>query len=231
MKSVGFFQGSRLVALKDLRLEWRTLETLASSMIFSMIVLVIFSFAFDMATVRKLGVARLVPGVIWTVLAFTAVVGMTRSFQFERRRGSLDALFLAPIDRSALFAGKFAANLFKMLVLQTLIIPISAIFFDYDLLAIVWRLAGIVLLHSFGLTALGTLFAAIATRVGRGETMMATLLFPTATPLFISAVKCTAALLDGRPLADVAGWLRLSAGFDLLYLFVALLTFEFVLED
>jgi len=192
---------------------------------------VIFSFAFDLATVKQLGVARLVPGVIWIVLAFTAVVGMTRSFQLERRRGSLDALFLAPIDRSALFAGKFSANLVKMVVLQALILPISAVFFDYNLFAVFWPLAGIVLLHSFGLTALGTLFAAIATRVGRGETMMATLLFPTATPLFISAVKCTAALLDGRPMTDVTGWLRLTTGFDVLYLFVALLTFEFVLED
>ena len=111
MKRVGFFRAARLVALKDLRLEWRTLETLSSTLIFSLIVLVIFNFAFGLSTLKQLGAARLVPGVIWIVIAFSAVVGMARSFQLERSSDTLSALFLAPIDRGALFAGKFAANL------------------------------------------------------------------------------------------------------------------------
>jgi len=231
VSSVGFVRAARLIAAKDLQLEWRTLDTLASSLIFSLIVLVVFSFAFDLATVRQLGAARLVPGVIWITLAFAAVVGMTRSFALERQRDSLSALFLAPIDRGALFAGKFLANLVKLVVLQLAVAVLTALLFDYDLAAIALRMAGVLLLHGVGLTALGTLFAAISVRVGRGEALLATLLLPASTPLFISAVKCTAALLEHGALGPVRNWVLLTAGFDGMYLVLAVLTFEFVLED
>jgi heme exporter protein B len=231
MNGAGFFRASGQIAVKDLRLEWRTFETLASSLIFSLIVLVVFNFAFDLATVRQVGVARLVPGVLWVVLAFASVVGLARSFLLEQRRDSLAALFLAPIDRGALFLGKFLANWVKLTVLELIVLPLTALLFDYDLLAVLAPLALVVLLHTIGLTELGTLFAAITVRVGRGEALLATLLFPAATPLFISAVKCTAGLLGGNGLDAVSNWLLLTTGFDGLYLVLALLTFDFVLED
>ena len=99
------------------------------------------------------------------------------------------------------------------------------------LLAVAGPLMLVLFLHGLGLTELGTLFAAVSSRLGRGEALLATLLFPAATPLIISAVKCTAACLAGRPLATVSQWLLMATGFDLLYFFVALMTFEFVLED
>ena len=92
MKGVGFIRASSEVAAKDLLLEWRTFESLSSSLIFSLVVLVIFSFAFGFETVRELGAHRLVPGVVWTVLAFAAVVGMTRSMMIEKKRASMSAL-------------------------------------------------------------------------------------------------------------------------------------------
>lgn len=231
MKGPGFFAASRVVAAKDLRLEWRTFETLSSSLIFSLIVLVIFSFAFGFGTVRQLGADKLVPGVIWTVLAFASVVGMARSMQIEQRRETLAAAFLAPVDRGALFAGKFLANLTKLLVLQAIVVPLSAVFFDFDLIAIAAPFALVLVLHGLGLTELGTLFAAVAARVGRGEALLATLLFPASAPLFISAVKCSAALLEGKSLSTVSHWMSIAAGFDVLYFLVALATFEFVLEE
>jgi heme exporter protein B len=231
MKRVGFFRAARLVALKDLRLEWRTLETLSSTLIFSLIVLVIFNFAFGLSTLKQLGAARLVPGVIWIVIAFSAVVGMARSFQLERSSDTLSALFLAPVDRGALFAGKFAANLVKIGLLEVVVLPLTAVFFDYNLIAVIGPMAIVLAIHTLGLTILGTLFSAIAARLGRGEALVSTLLFPAASPLFISAVKSTSTLLDGRSLSAVSNWLLLSTGFDALYLMLALLTFEFVLED
>jgi len=228
----GYFRASWVVAAKDLCLEWRTLETLSTSVVFSLIVLLIFNFAFSFATIRDLGAARLVPGVVWAVLAFGAVVGMTRSMQLERQRDTLGALFMAPVDRGALFTGKFLANLVKLSVLQWVVLPLSAIFFDYDLLAVAGEMALVLFLHAIGLTELGTLFAGVATRVGRGEALLATLLFPAVSPLFISAVKCTASLLAGQGLGGAAGtWLLITVGFDFLYFFVALLTFEYVLEE
>ena len=220
-----------LIALKDLRLEWRTLESFSAGAIFSLIVLIVFNFAFDLGVVRELGADRLVPGVIWIALAFSSLVGLTRSFQFERQHGAMTALFLAPIDRGAVFAGKAAANVIKLGSLQLLVVPLSALFFDFDLTAIALPLLGVIVLHGIGLVELGTLFAGITSRVGRGEALLATLLFPATCPLLISAVKTTAALLAGQSLAEHGHWLATAATFDLLYLFVGLLTFEFVLEE
>ena len=231
MRSVGFFRACGIIAAKDLRLEWRTLDILSATFIFSLIVLIVFSFAFGVGSVRELGVDRLLPGVIWTVLAFASVVAMARSIQMERLRNTLGALCLAPIDRGALYTGKMLANLVQLTVLQWILLPLTAVFFNYDLLQTAAPLVLVLFLHGLGLTELGTLFAAVSTRLGRGEALLATLLFPAATPLIISAVKCTAACLAGQPLSTVSQWLLLAVGFDLLYFFLALMTFEFVLEE
>jgi len=228
---IGFFRACRVVAAKDLLLEWRTLETLSSTAIFSLIVLVIFNFTFGFGTVKEMGVERLVPGVLWTVLAFASVVGMTRSLQVERLRDTLTALFLAPVDRGALYAGKMLANLVKLTLLQIILLPLTALLFNFDLTRAGLPLLLVMFLHGLGLTELGTLFAGVTVRLGRGEALLATLLFPAASPLLISAVKSTAAVLEGRSLGTVSNWLLVAAGFDVLYLFVALLTFEFVLEE
>ena len=231
MNGPGFLRGSWILAAKDLRLEWRTLESLSAMVLFSLIVLVVFNFAFDLSAVRELGVGRVVPGVLWTTLAFAGIVGFARSFQLERRRDSFTALLLSPVERGALFAGKTVANLTALLVLEILVVPLSAVFFDFDLIALLVPMTLVLLVHTVGLAELGTLLGAVASRVGRGEALLATLLFPVATPLLISAVKCTSSVLAGEGLEPVSRWMLVAVGFDVLYLFVGLLTFEFVVEE
>jgi len=227
----GFFRAAGVLAAKDLSIEWRTREGLSAMVLFSLIVLVVFSFAFDLATIKQLGPARLVPGILWTTLAFAGVVGFTRSFQVEARRDSMTALLLAPVDRGALFAGKSLSNLVELLLLEVIVVPLTAVFFSYDLLAILGPMTVVVFLHTFGLAEMGTLLGAVAAKVGRGEALLSTLLFPVTMPLFISAVKCTNAVLDGKELSSVSNWLLIAVGFDLLFLFVGLLTFEYVVEE
>lgn len=231
MRRPGFLRVCCAVAAKDLRLEWRTLETLSSTTIFSLTVMVVFSFAFGVGGAEQPRIERLVPGVLWTVLAFASVVAMSRSIQMERLRDTFGALFLAPVDRGALYAGKLLANLVKLGLLQLILLPLSAVFFDYDLLAVALPMIVVLFLHGLGLAELGTLLAAVSTRLGRGEALLAILLFPAVTPLLISAVKCTVACLAGNELGEVRHWLLVATGFDVLYFFVALLTFEFVMEE
>lgn len=231
MTGAGFFRTAWILAAKDLGIEWRTREGISAMALFSLIVLVLFSFAFDLQTIRQLGAARLVPGILWTTLAFAGVVGFTRSFQVEARRDSMTALLLAPVDRGALFAGKALSNLVGLLVLEVVVVPLTAIFFNYDLLAILGPMAVVVVLHTVGLAEIGTLLGAVAAKVGRGEALLSTLLFPVTMPLFISAVKCTTAVLEGKGLSPVSNWLLVAFGFDLLFLFVGLLTFEYVVEE
>ena len=231
LRGPGFFHASWLVAAKDLRMEWRTLERLAAMVLFALVTLVIFNFAFDLATVRQVGSPKLVPGVLWITFTFSGIIGFTRSFQLEHRRDSLLALMMAPAGRGSIFVGKAVANLVTVWALQAVILPLSAVFFDYDLIGIAAPMAAVVGLHTIGLAELGTLFAAMATRLGRAEALLATLLLPVSTPLFLSAVHCTEAVLQKQPLASVSHWLAVASALNLLYLLVALLTFDYVLED
>ena len=231
MKPPGYLRSAWLVAVKDLRIEFKTLQSLSAMVLFSLIVLVVFNFASDLGSIRKIGAGRLVPGVIWVTLCFASLVGFSRSFQVERRRESISALLLAPVEHGALFLGKAFANLVTILALELLIIPLSAVFFDYDLLAVAGPLSLVLLMHTVGLAVLGTLLAAVASKVGRGEALLATLLFPLATPLFISAVRCTGTVLEGQQLSEASGWMLIALGFDLLFLFTGLLVFDHIVEE
>lgn len=231
MSAPGLLRATLVIAGKDLRLESRTWDTLSSGAVLALVILLLFSFAFSFDTLQELGAERLVPGVLWAMIAFAAVVTLTRSMDQERRRDTLAALFMSPVDRAAIYAGKLLANLVKLALLIAVLLPLTAVLFDYRLGPVFLPLLLVALLHGAGLTVLGTLFAGVSVRLGRGEALVAILLFPAATPLLISAVSCTGATIAGEPLSSVSTWLLLAAGFDVLYLSIALLTFEFVLEE
>ena len=228
---IGFLHAAWLVARKDLLLEWRTLDTLSSSAVFGVVVLLVFQFAVGGGPGRQLAADALVPGVLWMAIAFASVVGIARSMDGERRGDTLAALFRAPIDRSAIYTGKLLANGVKIAALEAFLVPLAIVLFNASPGAAWPQLVLILALCSFGLCALGTLFGAIVSRVGRGEALLATLLLPAATPLLLSGVTVTGALFRGDGLDGVTRWLGLAAGFDLLYFFVALATFEYILEE
>jgi len=228
---VSFLRAASAIAGKDLRIEGRTFRTAASTGLFALVVLVVFAFAFDLDTVRRLGAPRVVPGVLWVTLSFASIVGLTRAFEIERQRDALTALALAPVDRGAVFAGKGLASLAVLLALELVLVPLTLIFFDATDTVSLGALALVLLLHTVGLAELGTLFGAVASRLGRGEALLAILLLPAATPLLLSAVQCTKGALAGDPLSENARWMLVTAGCDVLYFLVALLVFESVLEE
>ena len=184
MKRIGFFRAAWLVAQKDLQLEWRTFDVLSSSGVFSVVVLLVFQFAIGSGPARQIDSSALVPGVLWLAIGFSSVVGIARSMDGERRGDTMGGLFRAPIDRSAIYAGKLVANGVKLALLEIILVPLAIVFFNARLDG-TWIELGLVLaLCSFGLCALGTLFGAIVSRVGRGEALLATLLLPASTPLY-----------------------------------------------
>lgn len=231
VKPPGFFAAAGIVARKDLRIEGRTKETLLASVLFALVTLVVFGFAFDLDTLRRLGPGTIVPGLLWVTVAFSAIVGFTRSFRLEHARGALIAVALAPVDRGAVYTGKWIANCAFLFMLEAVLLPLTALFFDVNIVDVAGPLGLVVSLHTVGLASLGTLFGAVVSKLGRGEAFLATLLLPAATPLFLSAVHCTASALTATPLASDRKWLLLTAGLDVLYVLVALLVFDAILEE
>lgn len=226
----GLFRSAWSVAAKDLRLEWRTFDSLAAMLLFAMVLLLIFAFAFGATGAGEIEPEKLVPGVLWSAVSFTSLIAFSRSFQTEERQETMVALLHTPLDPSALFAGKLLANLCLVAVVEAALLPLSAIFFSLDLRPVLGSLLPILVLHTFGLGVLGTLAGAIATRLQRGEALVAVILLPLASPLLISAIECTGTVVAGRGLGSLGAWIWGTVAFDVLFLSIGLLTFEFVVE-
>jgi len=213
---------------KELQLEWRTRETLASLLLLGLLTLLVLSFAFDPTSAIR---AEAAPGVLWTAVIFAGVLGLNRSFVTERDNDCLQGLLLCPVDHGTIYLAKTAANFLFMLTAQVVLVPLFVFFFNPPLSA---AFVGVILslsLGLLGLAAVGTLFAAIAVRTRAREVMLPLLLLPLVVPVFIAGVKVTTRALAARPLADVAHWIHLMIGFDVVFLVVGWMVFEYVVEE
>jgi heme exporter protein B len=207
---------------KDVRLEWRTRELLGSTAVFALLALVVFNFALDL---RAENVALVAPGALWVAFVFAGVLALGRSMAFERDRGTLDGLLLAPIDRGALYAAKVAANACFMLAVEAILLPVFTAFFDLPVVR--FEVVPVLLLGTLGFAAVGTLFAAMAANTRAREALLPVLLFPVAVPVIIGSVKATAAVIDG---SEAGPWLGLLGAFDALFLVVGFWLFTHVVE-
>ncbi len=115
-----------LIVWKDLTLELRTKEILSSMFVFTLLVVVIFSFAFQG---EKTDVQRLSSGILWVAFTFAGVLGLSRSFIFEKDEHCLEGLLLSPVDRGSIYLGKMLANFIFMVIVEAIIFPIFAVFF------------------------------------------------------------------------------------------------------
>lgn len=213
------------IVWKDLAAELRTKEMFSAMFVFVFLAIVVFNFAFEL---RVDNVRQVAPGILWVAFSFAGTLGLNRSFVLEKDRGCLEGLLLAPMDRSLVYFGKFISNVLFMLVVEALALPIFTGLFNLPLLRP--DLALVILLGTVGLAGVGTLFSAMVVNTRAREVLLPVLLFPIVTPVLIAAVKLTAGLLDGESLLQMAHWLRLLGAFDVLFLTVSYMTFDYVVE-
>jgi heme exporter protein B len=170
-----------------------------------------------------------VPGVLWVVILFSGVLGLNRSFGAEVDRGTLAALLLAPVDRSAIYFGKFLTHLSFMLINAAVILPFLVVLFNINLMQL-WIIVGVVL-GTVGYSAVGTLFAALAANSRARESLLPILLLPVLAPIFMAGVALSAAVLDGRAFGDFQRWFWVMVVYDLLFITVAYLLFDLIWEE
>src|SRR5438874_7041681 len=170
------------IVRKDAVVELRTRETLLASLIFTVLVVVVFAFALELAPATARAVA---PGLLWVTLAFAGVLGLGRSFAAERDRGALDGLLLAPVDPTALYMGKMLANLVFMVAVLVVALPAFSILLGVRLLSL--ALLPSALLGLLGFAAAGTLFSALALNGRAREVLLPALFLPLAIPVIITA--------------------------------------------
>lgn len=206
--------------------ELRTRETPVAMVVFALLVLLIFSFAFDL---RPGTPPDVLSGVLWSAIIFSGLLGLGRGFAAERERGTVDGLLLAPVDRSAIFLARLVGNLLLMLVMEAVTLPATGVLFNVP----VWRPALLlaVLLGTLGFAVVGTLFAVIAANSRARDVLLPVLLLPVSVPIVIASVEQTAAVLAGPTLIAAFPWARLTAGYVVLFFILGMLLFEHVLDD
>src|SRR5947209_6964280 len=216
-----------VIMAKDLRAELRTKEAVNASLSFGVVVLLLFSFAFDPdeETIRTIS-----GGLLWIVFAFAGTLLLNRSFARELNNDCLDALIAAPIPGSALFLGKALANFVLVLAVELIALPLFGIFYNVHWTSQFWQLMLVIVLTTWGMTVTGTIFSALTVNIRLREVMLPILNFPILIPALLGAMQLTSSLVAGQPItADNDSWMKLLIGFDLMYTAVSLVLVETVL--
>ena len=217
-----------LIARKDLTIEFRTRSAFFSAVVFALLGIVIFYFAWDATAVAAVDLA---PGVLWVIFTFSGLLGMHRSFGVEQPDRAIDALLASPAARESIFLGKAIANLVFLLAVQAIAIPSVALFYNLPVGGVALPLAGIAILAAIGLVAVGTLFSAMAVNTRLAELLLPMLALPFFVPVVIPAAQATAKLLSGRPVGDAIAWLKLLVAFDIVFLVACAVAYPFTLEE
>jgi len=216
------------IVWKDLLLELRTKERIATMGAFAVLAGVLFNFSTDTSLVRPQDIAA---GLIWMTLVFDGLLGVGRTFHLESEDGALQGVLMSPAPKDAIFLGKTISNFALLYVVALLVLGVFMLFFGLEIgsspLAVLLALA----LGSLGFVALGTLFAAVSSGTRLGETVLPILVFPLLVPMVIYGAGATGRLLAGRPVAEVAGNLRMLGAFALVALGAGAALFRFVVED
>jgi len=217
-----------LLARKDLLVEFRSRTAIVSAVVFTILVLLVFNFGRDPTAAAAVDLA---PSILWVTFTFAAMLALNRAFQLELENQALDGLLLAPVSRSSIYLGKLIANLAFVATVEAVGLPLFALFFNVSILPVLAPLLAVIALATGGFVAVGTLFSAMTARTRFAELLLPVLLLPFMIPPLIWAVLATAALLAGRPLSDAAGWLRLLAAFDIVFVTLAFVLFPATVNE
>jgi len=210
---------------KDIRLEWRSKDAINSMLFFGLLVVVVFSFAFDPIAEES---RRIAGGLVWVAFLFAAVVALNQTWAREVRNQVLDAYRVSPAPANSLFLAKALGNFLFVIVLEALMTPLFIVFYKLRALGPAWMLIPIAVLGTWALVVNGTFFAAMSLRTRAREIMLPLLLFPISLPAILAMVRATTAILTADEPAKF--WIVLLATYDVVFTTACLLLFETVLQ-
>jgi heme exporter protein B len=213
---------------KDLRIEWRSRDSINGMLFFALLVVVVFSLAFDpTAAVSR----QISGGILWVALLFATVTALNQAWTREQNHQVLEAQRMAPAPASALFLGKAIANMLFVLVVEAVLAPVFIVFYNLHVLGNAWLLALILPLGTWALVVNGTFFAVLGLRTRNRELMLPLLLLPISLPALLEMVQATTGVLTAEldPL-QIQTWITQLAGYDIIFTIVCILLFDTVLN-
>ncbi|MBI4908396.1 MAG: heme exporter protein CcmB [Acidobacteria bacterium] len=215
------------IAGKDLRSEIRTKESLNAAVSFAVVILVLFSFAVDPSADQ---IKEMSGGLLWLVFAFAGALVLNRSFARELGNDCLDALVASPVPSSALFLGKALANFVLLLIVELVALPVFGVLYNMSWARQPLLLAPVLLLATWGMTVIGTIFSALTVNLRLRELMLPMLIYPMMIPVLMAAMRLTTLLVNGEAIpADDQIWFRLLVGFDVIFTSLAVTLVDVVL--
>jgi heme exporter protein B len=224
--SGSFVKAVSAVVWKDLRAEFRSRELFSAMLVFSLLIILIFNFALELDIKTRQSVTA---GVLWATFAFAGTLGLNRSMAIEKDRGCLDGLLLAPVDRSAIYFGKVISNLAFMLIVEIIVLPVYSVLYSVNLFQP--GLLLVILLGSIGYVGVGTLLAAMSVQTRTRDILLPILLFPVVIPVLLAAVKASSGFLTGADPADIRLPISLLIAYDVIFIAVAFMVFDAVVEE
>ena len=200
----------------ELKSQWRGRETPATVVVFALLVVLIFSFAFDLHPNPP---ADVVSGVVWSAIIFGGILAFQRSFGSGADHSQMDGILVSPVSRSVLLVAKMVANAALMIMMECIVVPVAALLFNVPL----WRpsIVASVLVGTAGFSVLGTLFAAISVEARARELLLPLLLLPISVPLIIASVEQMSQSLAPSPPVTSEPWFQLALGYSVMFFFVS----------
>jgi heme exporter protein B len=211
---------------KDLVAELRSRELFGAMLVFALLVILIFNFALELDIRTRETVTS---GVLWVTFAFAGTLGLNRSMAVEKDQGCLDGLLLVPVDRSAIYFGKVIGNLVIMLLVEAIVLPLYSVLYNINLFQP--GLLAVILLGSIGYVAVGTLLSSMAVHARTRDMLLPILLFPVVLPVLVSAVKASNGFLQGFEMSEIWPWLNLLIVYDVIFIAIAFMVFDYVVEE
>ncbi len=212
---------------KDLLLQWRTRSQIVAIFLFGATALLLFSFAIGP---NAEALRQHAAGFLWLGLMLSSTLTLAESFQSEMEEHALEGLLLLPASPEALYYGKALANWFQLLILGVGLVPVMIVLYDAGTSRLI-ALLGVIAAGAAGLSAPGTLYAAMTSQARARQTLLPLLLFPLVVPVLLCAVKATSLLILGDPMEQLRAWLALLLVFDLVHWTLCGLLFGRVVED
>jgi heme exporter protein B len=216
-----------LLLRKDLLLELRQRESLLTMFFFGTLLLFVFHFSFDLPPED---INAMAPALLWLAFLFTGTLGLAHLFEAERGNHCLDALLASPMDRGALFLAKTSFNVVLMVLVELVVIPLFWILFNLRSWEIVPLVFVIVFLGTIGFCVLGTLLSAVTLRARNRELLLPLVLLPLMIPVILATIRCMETALRAGQIGDAVPWLRLLLGFDVIFLTLGVLIFDWVID-
>lgn len=223
-----YFKKVIVLFLKDLKIEFRTKEALNSMFVFGLLMIIVFNFAFDLTRIETLEIAS---GILWIAFTFSGILGLNRSFSFEKENSAIEGIILAPVDRSAVYLGKLMSNFSLMLLFEIVLLPFFIIFFNLRIFSDLPVLFLVMILGTLGFVTVGTIFSAVSANTRMREIMLPVLLFPVSVPVIIGAVESTSFILLGNNQELLWSWIQRLVGIDIIYFVASFLLFEYVIVE